>query len=125
MKITKKNAKRIAAVLLGFVTLSATAASFNEPVNANASIHLDWWNDYEDNCRVVYEQVNEYSYKVIVISGDNHRIWRNDVDTVMYWYSKQNLGNMIGAIPWYMGTVTCDIRAELLNNPTYFARFSG
>ena len=104
--------------MLSFATYFAPA-----PVVAEAW-HLDFWNDYEDGCTVVYEQVNAYGYKVVVMSEDKHRFWTNNTPSVPYWYPTSYLASMIGYNPDLSGYTTCDIRTEVLNNSSYFARFS-
>lgn len=119
-----KNIKYIAAAIVCSLAMvvSVKTATAN-PIKADA-FHWDFWNSYEDDCIVTYQQVSYYTYKVIVVSGDGKKVWRNDVSYVPYWYPTNLLAEMIGTTPGFSGSATCDIRSEVLSNESYFAKFT-
>lgn len=119
-----KRIKYIAAALMVCITAVASFKDVAEkPITADA-FHWDFWNSYEDDCAVAYQQVGYLEYKVVVVSKDGNKVWRNDVSYVPYWYPLGLLSDMIGTNPGYKGSVICDIRSEVLNNSSYFARFT-
>lgn len=119
-----KRVKYIAAALMcGIAMIATTKSVAAKPIKAEA-FHWDFWNSYEDDCAVAYQQVSYYTYKVVVVSGDGRTVWRNDVSYVPYWYPTSYLAEMIGTTPGFSGSATCDIRSEVLNNPSYFAKFT-
>lgn len=127
MKITKNLAKRIAVVLSCFTAFTCTAANLGtNPIQAEAGWHWDWWNSYEDDCTVLYEQVGGFDcYKVIVMSADGCRYWTNNTPSVPYWFPASSLADMIGYYPGYKtGTATCDVRCSVLNDKQHFAKFT-
>lgn len=121
----KHHIKNVIAAIVCCLTMTiAIGNGIANPINAEA-FHWDFWNSYEDDCAVAYQEVSVGIYKVVVVSADCHRVWRNDVSQVMFWYPKSYLEAMIGYQPGYSGSTVCDIRVEVLNNPTYFAAYIG
>lgn len=122
MKRIKYIAAAIVCTLAIIVSAKTTIAN---PIKADA-FHWDFWNSYEDDCTVTYQCVSSNGgyYKVIVVSADGRRVWRNDVSYVPYWYPVNMLANMIGTTPSFSGAATCDIRSEVLSNESYFAKFT-
>lgn len=113
----------ISAVAIAMACMVTFAVKPEKEIRAEAW-HVDFWNYYA-NCMVIYEQVAFNSYKVIVNTSDGHTIWTNDVDYIRYWYSEQQLQNMIGFTPTQGGAwmITCDVKKEYVNNTTFFAKF--
>lgn len=121
-----KRIKYIAAALMVCITAVASFKDVAEkPITADA-FHWDFWNSYEDNCTVTYQCISNNGgfYKVIVVSANGRKVWRNDVSYVPYWYPVDMLAAMIGTTPSYSGAATCDIRSEVLSNESYFAKFT-
>lgn len=112
------------AMLMCFTAMPAMTK--DNVLKADAAIHLDFWNEYVDNCAVTYTSVREGAYKVVVVSGDTREMWSNDYACVPYWYSTQQLKDMIGTTPKYMGTgyvKKVNIKKSLLNDADYFFHY--
>lgn len=119
-----KNIKYVIAAIMCSIAIAITVGgAIAKPITAEA-FHWDFWNSYEDDCLVVYEQVGYNIYKVIVVSEDGKTVWRNDVSSVPFWYPAVYLSNIIGTTPGNSGSATVDILSDVLNNPSYFARFA-
>lgn len=116
--------KAVALALSCMIACGTTIKVMEKPVMANAW-KIDFWN-YEINCRVIYESVDDYgNYKVFVMSDDGHRIWRNDVEYVPYWYPYGYLYAMLGHYPnATSGVCVVDVRKDALSNESFFAKFS-
>lgn len=115
--------KKLISVLMTFAIMCCATGPIAKPVNADASIHLDFWNDYEDGCYVYYELKQSNGYAVIVISNDRKRMWSNTSDYIQYWYSKSMLETMVHQRVYGYGSIyNVDIKADLLNDGTYFCK---
>lgn len=75
----KHHIKNIIAAIVCCLTMTiAIGNEIANPIKAEA-FHWDFWNNYEDDCAVAYQEVSVGIYKVVVVSADCHRVWRNDV----------------------------------------------
>lgn len=115
--------KFISALMALTIMVGVVSSPIAKPVTADASIHLDFWNDYEDGCYVYYELKQSNGYAVIVISNDEKRMWSNTTDYIQYWYSKNQLETMVHQRVYGYGSIyNVDIKADLLNDATYFCK---
>ena len=118
--------KRFMAIIMSIVVAITCIISIRKSDNIiqASAFHIDFWN-YEMNCMVVYDYVAYNSYMVVVQSSDGHTIWTNNVDYIRWWYSESQLTEMLGYQPEYGAyMVITDVKKELINNTTFFARLS-
>ena len=124
MKI-KRIIKATILSLACIITAAAAIPNIDKPIKAYASWHWDFWNDYEDGCLVVWEQVSSLNcYKVTVISADGKRMWNNTSSYVPYWYPYDMMKDMIQCEPWAGGYIYVDIRVDVLNDELHFRRYA-
>lgn len=120
--------KKIYAILMAMVMcfVAMPVMTKDNVLKADAAFHWDFWNDYVDDCVVSYVSVREGAYKVVVVCNATREIWSNDYVSVPFWYSTEQLREMIGKEPRTMGarSVTgVNIKRSILNDANYFFHY--